>query len=298
MTVTQRSTRGSNIINLIGNTGRVHTDVPTVNTWTPLITQWQQWLRAGATPQSTLSLRRYQLTRLHADHRHCGPFDLTSADLAEWMSAHDWAPETLRSYRSALRSFYGWAHASGFISTDPARLLRKVPAPPAKPRPASEVCVNDALGRADERAWLMLMLGSRQGLRRGEIARVHTHDLIELADGRAELLIHGKGSKNRVVPLLDEVADAIRQLPTGWAFPNGKGTHLTPGHIGVVLRPYLSGGVTPHRLRHRFASRAYQSTNDIRAVQELLGHASVATTQIYVAISNDALRRAVSGAAA
>lgn len=133
--------------------------------------------------------------------------------LADWLASHDWARETLRSYRSALRSFYGWGRATGEIDSDPSRLLRKVPATIGIPRPAPERVISDALSASPARVWLMLMLGSRHGLRRGEISLVSTRDLRSDPDGWS-LIVHGKGAKDRVVPLLDDVARVIRDSPT------------------------------------------------------------------------------------
>ncbi len=265
--------------------------------WLGLVGSWSDWLRAGGTSTEGLKLRRYQMLRLGHDLRAVPPDQVTGDLLADWMADKKWSRETLRSYRSAFRSFYGWMHASGRMGQDPARLLRKVPVPMAHPRPAAENVIEQALAAAGDRVYLMIMLGSRHGLRRAEISRVATNDLLRDPAGWS-LLIHGKGGKERVVPLLDDVALVIRESPPGWVFPNGFGTHITPAHVGVLLRRSLPAGVTPHQLRHRFASRAYQQTMDIRAVQELLGHASVATTQRYTATAPDALRNAVRAASA
>lgn len=113
-----------------------------------------------------------------------------------------------------------------------------------------------------------------------------TEDLIEGVDG-AQLLVDGKGGKKRVVPITDSLADAIRQgaaghtpgMPaTGWLFPRWpEGGHLTPKHLGNVFAAALPGDWTMHTLRHRYASRAYRGIPNLRAVQVLLGHASIAT---------------------
>jgi integrase/recombinase XerC len=130
----------------------------------------------------------------------------------------------------------------------------------------------------------------RAGLRRGEVARVHTRDLLEGADG-ALLLVHGKGDKERVVPIADELGESIRHGAAGhtagasrdgWLFPNGAGGHLTPWHVGNLVVRVLPDNWTMHTLRHRFASRAYRGTRNLRAVQKLLGHESIATTERYV----------------
>jgi integrase/recombinase XerC len=261
--------------------------------WAEQVSAWLEWLAAGGAPSTTLALRRYQLLRIAADQR-AGPWALDAADLAAWLAGHGWAPETLRSYRAALRSFYGWAHASGLIDTDPSRLLRKVHAPIGVPRPAAEPCIDKALANATPRVWLMIMLGSRHGLRRGEISQVHTTDLIDAPDGWT-LIVHGKGAKDRLIPLNDDVARSIRHAPPGYLFPGRFEGHMTPAHCGKLVQRALSDATT-HQLRHRFASRSYQATRDIRAVQELLGHASVATTQRYTAVASGALRAAVKAA--
>ena len=246
---------------------------------------------------STIAQRRYQVSRLARAHADRSPWDLTVHDLTAYLAAHDnWGREMLRSNRAAARSFFGWAHAAGLTDHDPSRLLRKVPAVRGVPRPAPEIVIDSALRRADERVGLMIILGSRYGLRRGEISRVSTRDLRVDPDGQWSLVVRGKGDKDRVVPLLPDVATVIRDAPPGWLFPSlrpqDKGRPISPAWAGKLIRRALTDA-TAHQLRHRFASRSYQATGDIRAVQELLGHASVATTQRYTAVADGALRAAV-----
>lgn len=244
---------------------------------------------------TTVGLRRYQLTRFAADHPGTSPWEMDAIMLTAWLASHGWGRETLRSYRSALRSFYGWAHAAGLTSTDPARLLRPVPATVGRPRPAGEPVIDAALTIASPRVRLMIILGSRYGLRRAEIAQVHRRDLQTDEFGAWSLLVHGKGNKPRVVPLLDDMAHAIRDSQTPYLFPSPHGGHLTPAHVGKLVHRAL-GEATTHQLRHRFGTVTYRRTKDIRAVQMLLGHASVATTQIYTAPADDAMRQAIRSA--
>lgn len=262
--------------------------------WSDVIQSWLAWLRAGGTREQTLTLRRQQASRLAADMKGRGPWELGADDLAEWLAGHQWSRETMRSHRAMLRSLYGWAHAGGRISADPARLLRKVPPAVPTPRPADEDVIGAALSRADDRVALMLLLGSRHGLRRGEIAQVHTGDMTS-AGGIVWLVVHGKGGKPRRVPVTGEAARLLRAAPAGWVFPGRRGP-LTAAHVGKLMRRAL-GSATAHQLRHRFASVAYQRSGDIVAVSRLLGHASVATTQRYVATDDDVLLRVASGAA-
>lgn len=126
-----------------------------------------------------------------------------------------------------------------------------------------------------------------------------------------------KGGRVRVVPLADRFARSLRAerarrlrgiVGTGWryapdpsspyVFPGARGVaHMHPETVGAVLKRLLGDQWTGHTLRHRFATAAYAGTRDLRAVQELLGHASPVTTQRYVAISDDALRAAAMAAA-
>ena len=265
--------------------------------WAEPVTAWLRWLAAGRMPVSSLELRDYQINRLAQQHP-AGPWTVTADDLTGWLTDGGWAPETIRSHRSAVRSFYGWAHAAGRTDVDPSRLLRPIQRTPHAPRPAAEDTITAALAGAEPRVYLMIMLGARHGLRRGEIAQLHSRDLLRTDAATWSLLVHGKGGRERYVPLLADTARALRELPPGWAFPNGRGrgSHLTAPYVGKLISQTLPTGVTPHQLRHRFASRAYQLTGDIRTVQELLGHASVATTQVYTATSPAAHRAAVQAA--
>lgn len=161
------------------------------------------------------------------------------------------------------------------------------------------------LAHAGPRERLMARLGAEAGLRRGEVSRVHTRDLLDGIDGYS-LIVHGKGNKQRIVPITDDLAIEIARGPGGHTVGRGKVGYLFPGQIdghlsadrvGVLIGELMPPGWTMHKLRHRFATRAYTGTKDIRAVQEALGHASVATTQRYTAVTNDEVRRAVIAAA-
>ena len=104
------------------------------------------------------------------------------------------------------------------------------------------------------------------------------------------------------MPLTDSLVAAIRSYDTGYSpkgylFPGQIDGHVSPGHVGVLISRLMPEGWSMHKLRHRYASRGYAGTKDIRAVQEALGHASVATTQRYTAVTSHEVR-AVSEAAA
>lgn len=259
------------------------------------LTAWRQWLTASDLSPQTIRLRTYQMRRF-ADH-HPNLLGVKTAHLTQWLARPEWSTETRRSQLAALRSFYGWAYASGLTTSDPSRLLARIRSTRQRVRhPAPEGAIQIALATSDSRTQLMILLGYREALRRGEIAVVHSDDLIEDLAGWS-LLVHGKGRRDRIIPLADDIAARLRSLPPGWAFPGKVDGHLSAGHVGVLLSRALPAHWTGHTLRHRWATTAYARTGDIRAVQEVLGHASVATTQIYVEIPDDALRAAVNAAA-
>src|SRR5699024_9969440 len=166
---------------------------------------------------------------------------------------------------------------------NPAGAMPHVPAAIASPRPAPDRIYMVALTKADARGRLILRLAAECGLRRAEIAQTHSRDVIEDLAGFS-LRVHGKGGKDRIVPLPDALAAELRRLPIGWMFPGNDDGHLSPRWVGKLATELLPEDWTLHKLRHRFATRAYRGTRNIRAVQELLGHSSVGTTQIYTAV--------------
>jgi integrase len=227
------------------------------------------------------------------------PWAVTSEALLAWVGVQPWARETRRSVYASLRSFYRWGVRAGRCPSSPAEDLPKVRAADACPRPTPERVYRHAERVADERERLILQLAAQTGLRRAEIARVHRTDLLDDLVGRS-LVVHGKGGRDRIVPLPGPLAIAVERACIaggGWAFPGRDHGHLSAQRVGIIASRLLPEGWTLHTLRHRFATTAYAAERDLIAVQRLLGHASVATTQRYVAPPDDALRRAVTAAA-
>ena len=108
------------------------------------------------------------------------------------------------------------------------------------------------------------------------------------------LTVLGKGDKERFVDANDPLLVALRTLeqeqPYGFYFPGDTGGHLHPQSVHKIIKRVT--GWNPHSLRHAGATAAYRATLDLRAVQELLGHGSLATTQRYLHVTNEARRRA------
>jgi integrase/recombinase XerC len=222
-----------------------------------------------------------------------------------------YARATVARRVGAIKTFFRWAATTGRIDVDPSLLLGRpkvVNRLPTVLRPKeadslaeAPVGVDDGapLERAiaqRDRAVLELLYGS--GLRVGEVATL-TLDRVDVRRGRVVVL--GKGSKEREVPISEYAADAIRKYlrhgrlqmaaeGSRRLFFNRRRKPFSERDIRSMVERYgatlLPGRhVTPHTLRHSFATHLLEGGADIRAVQELLGHASVATTQRYTHVS-------------
>jgi integrase len=215
---------------------------------------------------------------------------LTKTHLVRIADKQTWSAEHRRSLKTSMISFFEWAMAEEIVDHNPALCLPKVKSPMPHPRPAPDRIWDELLTAAKPRERLMAQLAAGAGLRRGEIAQLHIDDLVEDHDGWS-LFVRGKGSKQRVVPITDRLAAEIRrQHQFGYLFPGLTNGHLSPQRVGEVLSRLMPEGWSAHSLRHRYATRGYAGTHDLRAVQEALGHASVRTTQIYTAVSKRDVR--------
>lgn len=263
--------------------------------WRGAVDGWLTHLRAGGASAASLKLRRSYLTRLAGQHP-AGPAAVTSDQLAAFMARPGWSPETRKSARSTIRGFYAWAHDTGIVAVDPSLRLPAVHVPAGAPRPAPMAVVERAWMVGTDRDRLMVACALLAGLRRAEIAAVHTRDITETSDGPS-LRVRGKGGRVRVVPLHPLLARLLADAPAGFVFPGRIDGHLSPAHVGKRLIRLLGQGWTAHTLRHAFATRAYATEHDLRAVQQLLGHSTPTTTARYTAVPDGSLRRAVHGSA-
>jgi integrase len=260
------------------------------NVWSRALEDYETAQRAAGRAAGTVRLHRHYLNRLREAHPS-SPWTVTLAQLRAFLAVVSWAPETRKSARAAVCAFYRWAYGSALIAADPALGLDPVRVPLARARPTPEHLVRQLLHHPDPRIGLMAMLAAFGGLRCAEIARVHALDLVG-----DQLTVHGKGGKVRAVPVLDRHLLGELRAVDGWAFPNGHGSHLSPGHVSRLLSRALPDGWTAHTLRHRCASVSYAATRDLLAVGALLGHTRPETTQRYVAMPDDAVRAAAAAA--
>ena len=271
----------------------------------------QKRLAARTHTLYTLDLQRLQAMAGVID---TAALQLTSAHIRRFVAQMHAAGRSGRGIAlilSGWRGFYTWAGREGLIAHNPVQDVRAPKSPKPLPKALS---VDDAVRFAEsanpngdpwvqarDTAMVELMYGS--GLRVGElvgldvVASEHARGWIDLQAAEAHVL--GKGSKRRTVPVGKDAIAALQAwlaqrtqgLPAGQLcdpalFIGVRGARLSSASVWQRLRERsVAAGMTtpvhPHMLRHSFASHVLQSSQDLRAVQELLGHASITTTQVY-----------------
>jgi integrase/recombinase XerC len=230
------------------------------------------------------------------------PEDARPAHLRAWLAGLGGATSSLQRRIAAARTFYGWLQREGRVTESPAERLRTPRVKKPLPRvvqveeagPLVEEAVGDGLRALRNRALLEVAYGA--GLRVSELAGLDVEDL-DLVAGLVRVR-GGKGGKDRVAPMGPPAVEALRALLEGKGrgpvFTNARGGRLTTRAMyDVVRRAGLAQGleVHPHMLRHSFATHLLAGGADVRAIQEMLGHASLATTQRYVQVDPEQLGR-------
>jgi len=268
-------------------------------------------------PHTVAAYRRDTLAMLAfvAEHRG-GPVALADlaglgiADLRSWLArraARGYARASTMRAMAAVRTFFRFLDRRELVHNPALAAVRTPRLPRTLPRPltpeaagavvaaAPEIAREAWIGKRD-RALFALLYGA--GLRIGEALALSRRDLA----GAGALTILGKGGKQRRVPILAAVHGAIADYlaaapagpPNGPLFLGARGGPLNPGVAQRAmrgLRAYLGleATATPHSLRHSFATHLLAAGGDLRTIQELLGHASLSTTQRYTAVDSETL---------
>jgi len=241
-------------------------------------------------------------------------------DIEAWfvdLSDRGLAASTAARRRAAVRQFYRFVLGEGWRTDDPSRRVEA----PKTGRPLPKVLSRDEVDRLiaaatardggqGRRLACLIELTYASGLRVSELTSL---TLAALARDPAYLIIKGKGGKERLAPLNPAARTAVKAwlevrtafLPKGvkdspWLFPSrGKAGRLTPRRFSQLLEEAAvvagidAARVSPHVLRHAFATHLLEGGADLRVVQTLLGHSDIATTQIYTHVAGDRLREVV-----
>ena len=252
------------------------------------------------------------------DHRMAGADAMTIRGFLTHLDSFGYSPATTARKIATLRSFYKWLQKRGGIATNPMLLIRTPKQTKRLPKAITVEQIDKLLGMPDNRD----TLGARDrailetlystGVRVSELVDLNRNDL-EMND--QALRIRGKGKKERMVPLGTHALAAIRHYLTLLEpdarfarlrersinevnlplFVNKNGGRLSSRSVRRKLDKYLTSAgldpsISPHTLRHSFATHLLDNGADLRSVQELLGHQSLSTTQIYTHLSTMRLR--------
>ncbi len=285
------------------------------------IEEFLTWLRLErGRAASTIEAYRRDLRAWTARLRRLGRplLDVTEDDIVDWvhdLRSGDLAASTIKRRIVAVRSLHRYLAEEEIVAADPGAQVVPPPVERGLPKALSEAQVerlldtvhgDDPVARRD-RAVLETLYGT--GIRISELVGMSLRDL-DLHDGY--LRVVGKGDKERVVPVLGQANDALAHwltvdgrgalMPRHWrrrddeeaVFLNQRGGRLGRQGVWLLVRAHgsaagLDGLLTPHVLRHSCATHLLDHGADIRAVQELLGHASIGTTQVYTRVSSERL---------
>ena len=294
-------------------TALVESDQSTAFEFDPFAVRYLEHVRVEKRlAQRTVELYAADLQKLQTSAKEAN-VDLQSVHnthIRRWVAQMHSAGRTPRGIAlilSGWRGFYTWLGREGLVASNPVQGVRapKVPKPLPKALGVEEAVQlasfeaedGNPVREARDHCITELLYGC--GLRIGELVGLDVHDGKDargwVDHQSAEAHVLGKGSKKRSVPVGTKALSALAEwvsLRAQWAkgdvalFINAQGQRLTPQHIRVRLKQRslkagLATPVHPHMLRHSFASHVLQSSGDLRAVQELLGHANITTTQVY-----------------
>ena len=224
---------------------------------------------------------------------------LTAAELRAWLAQCDAAgdlPQTRARKLAAVRTYLRWLARAKGVRVAAGKAVRTPKTPRLLPRPLSAANAAEALDSVGDIAsapWIglrdeaVLALAWGAGLRISEILGINRGDA-PLPGAETPLRVVGKGNKPRAVPVLPAAAGPL--------FVGARGGRLNPAIVQKAMRAWrlamgLPASATPHALRHSFATHLLAGGADLRAVQDLLGHASLSTTQRYTAVDEAALLR-------
>lgn len=252
-----------------------------------LILRFERWMLASYRADGTVALRVRHARMLARRVR----IALATEEHLEQalIETRHYSSEYRHSILASWKLLYRWAVAKRFVLTDPTLLLDPVPVRKRVPRIAPDTAVATALLNASPRDRALVMLARYACLRLSEIATLSMKDRFG-----ETLIIRGKGDKERYVdinpPLMLALAALEREYPYGAYFPGATSGHLHSQSVHKIIKRVT--GWHPHSLRHAGATAAYQVTRNLRAVQEMLGHSSLATTERYLHVTSDERREA------
>lgn len=262
---------------------------------------WRLWQESANLSERTIKERTATIRNLIL---FCGrtPLELTPADIISFLTRPGITNTTKATYHATIRVFSDYLVMSGQRDENPALRTPKPRRTKGVPRPVTPEQLTALLNAANrKRTRMMIMLAAFAGLRVHEVAKVRGEDF-DLSAGL--LYVVGKGAKSAAVPLHAMILAEAGDFPSrDYWFPSYAKESPGSAHISAhavmrsIKRTMERAGVeaTSHQLRHYFGTALVRNGVDLRTVQELMRHESLATTALYTEISDDQRRNAISG---
>jgi integrase/recombinase XerD len=261
-------------------------------TWDEAIRSIQSLQRMQGFSERTI--HDYGLRMRHVE-RTTGklPNEITKTDLRELLWNPKWAPSTRQTTRAVYQVMFRFLFDDELIDQNPAKTLEKIKVPRREARPFTPTQVEALLSSgAYARTRTMILLGAMQGMRAGEIARFRG-EMIDMTENTITYVSKGGVERHdQMHPLVRE--QAWKYPRRGYWFPS-RGTndngHIHPRSVSDLMsRAIRRAGIESHRLtghslRHFFGSQLIEAGTDIRVIQHMMGHASLATTALYTQVS-------------
>lgn len=255
-----------------------------------LFDRWALHMAATGLARGTIAARR---STFRSWWQHTGGelWDVDHHAVEAWIAGRGLAQATAQRQLSDLHRFYWWAQREELAGKDPTLFVEPRHRPRRVPRPAPAAVVRRALQAEDGRVRIAVALMAYGGLRCCEVAGLTVGDVDFEAD---RMWVKGKGSNERYVPLVRPLRAELAAFdgaPAGTpVFPsrNDPASSTTAGRVSQVVGAHLTAiageRMGAHRLRHWFAGEMLNRTRSLETVQQLLGHASIATTQGYAVL--------------
>lgn len=253
---------------------------------TPLLDAYLTHLREEVAANTYRDYAR--VLRLAHAELPLGVIIATETELRQWLAGKGGCTDTRRVYRQAIAGLHRWLIAHQYSDYDPTALLPRYKVPQRLPRPVPSDQLARVLNGTREpvRLWCQIMYYT--GARCMEVARLHREHVTPEATR-----LYGKGDRHRVVPTHAALWPLVEPLPPGPIVTVVSTAKRVSELVANELDRIGLPDVTAHRLRHTLATELLTQTGDLRLVQEMLGHASPATTAVYAAVVPARLAAAV-----
>lgn len=268
--------------------------------------EYIDYLYLQGKPETTIKVYNYDIQRMLRTIKK-KVAKITQEDLYKFLSClakEGIKPVTRARYISSMKSYFTYLKDLGMIKNNPAERIHK---PKIDKNESIYLNYSEAYNllseakkcfkRHSRRNYAIVILFMNTGIRLGELCKINLED-IDFLDGKIK--IHGKGQKERIIYLNKNSISAITNYTdrkTGALFLSERGNRIGRREVQYIIKQVVEAAglkdITPHKLRHTFATLMYQNGTDLRCLQKILGHENLSTTEIYTHVRDEQMKNAI-----